>query len=172
MSRKPDHEWVLTVLEMHQRLIHKVCWVYAESHSDRDDLFQEIAVRLLSALRHYDRTRRLSTWVYRVAMNVAIDFQRKRRRRRSVTLGFDGDQASKPAERPERAEQLSELRSMLGQQTEVDRALLLLHLNGSSHSEIGEVLGMSESNVGTRLNRLKKSLRESASAAKHDCPSQ
>jgi len=167
VSVTPDHEWTLSVLEEHQRLIHKVCWVYADSPSDRDDLFQEIAVRLLSAIRHYDRTRTLSTWIYRVALNVAIDFDRKRRRRRKMTLGLEGDQQSTSDEPRENAEQLSELRRLLEQQTEADRALLLLHLSGSSHGEIGEVLGISESNVGTRLSRLKKSLRESVSADKN-----
>jgi RNA polymerase sigma-70 factor (ECF subfamily) len=122
-------------------LIHKVCWAYTRTPEDRDDLFQEIAVRLLSAARNYDPTRKLSTWVYRVALNVAIDFHRQRLRRRKVLLGFEGD--GQPT-------------------TEVDRALLLLHLDGNSYREIGEVIGISETNVGTRLSRLKKTLRESA----------
>ena len=91
MASSVDREWFLSVLDSHQRLIHKVCWAYANSPDERDDLFQEIAVRLLSAARNYDPTRKLSTWIYRVALNVAIDSHRKRRQRSKEQLGFDGD---------------------------------------------------------------------------------
>ena len=128
----------------------------------REDLFQDIAVRLWSAAGNYDPTRKLSTWLYRVALNVAIDFHRNRRRRRREKLGLDGErEASASGQDPVVAEQLRELHELLEQQSEVDRALLLIHLEGNSHAEIGEVLGISESNVGTRLSRLKKSLRQS-----------
>jgi RNA polymerase sigma factor (sigma-70 family) len=162
VSTTIHRDWLLSTLESQHRLIHKVCWAYTRTPEDRDDLFQEIAVRLLSAARNYDPTRKLSTWVYRVALNVAIDFHRQRLRRRKVLLGFEGD--GQPTSERDRAadEQLRELRELLERLTEVDRALLLLHLDGNSYREIGEVIGISETNVGTRLSRLKKTLRESA----------
>ena len=162
MPSSVDHEWFLSVLDSHQRLIHKVCWAYANSSDEREDLFQEIAVRLLSAARNYDSTRKISTWIYRVALNVAIDSYRKRRQQSKEQLGFDGDLEPASDQDPVVAEQLREFRALLERQTEVDRALLLLHLEGNTHREIGEALGFSESNVGTRLNRLKTSLRQSA----------
>ena len=167
MASSVDREWFLSVLDSHQRLIHKVCWAYANSPDERDDLFQEIAVRLLSAARNYDPTRKLSTWIYRVALNVAIDSYRKRRLRSQVHLGFDGDLEPSSNQDPMVVEHLRELRSLLERQTEVDRALLLLYLEGNTHREIGEVLGLSESNVGTRLNRLKKSLRQSVHSSEN-----
>ena len=164
MPSSVDHKWFLSALDLHQRLIHKVCWSYSNSPDEREDLFQEIAVRLFSAARNYDPTRKLSTWIYRVALNVAIDFHRKRRRRSRERLGFDGELETASGQDQVVTEQLRELRELLEHQSEVDRALLLLHLDGNSHSEIGEVLGISESNVGTRLSRLKKSLRQSVAA--------
>ncbi|CAN5375996.1 sigma-70 family RNA polymerase sigma factor [soil metagenome] len=156
-----DHEWFLSVLDAHQRLIQKVCWAYTNSPDDREDLFQEITVRLLSAVRNYDPSRKLSTWIYRVALNVAIDAYRKRRYQRKEQLDFDGDLLPATAQEPAVVDQLRELRILLERQPEVDRALLLLHLEGNTHREIAEVLGFSESNVGTRLSRLKASLRKS-----------
>ena len=164
MPSSVDHEWLLAALDAHQRLINKVCWAYTRSADEREDLFQEIAVRLLSAARNYDPARKLSTWIYRVALNVAIDFHRKRCRRSREQLGFDGELQTASGQDQVVAEQLRDLRELLEQQSEADRALLLLHLDGNSHSEIGEVLGISESNVGTRLSRLKKSLRQSVAA--------
>jgi len=168
MPSSDDHEWFLAALESHQRLIHKVCWVYAKAPDEREDLFQEIAVRLLSAARNYDPTRKLSTWIYRVALNVAIDFHRKRCRRRREQLGFAGEPETVSGQDPVVTEQLQELRELLERQSEVDRALLLLHLDGNSYSEIGAVLGISESNVGTRLSRLKKSLRQAVAAHENE----
>jgi len=164
MPSSMDHEWFLSALDSHQRLIHKVCWAYANSPDEREDLFQEIAVRLLSAARNYDSTRKLSTWIYRVALNVAIDFHRQRCRRSREHLGFARELETASGQDRVLTEQLRELRELLEHQSEADRALLLLHLDGNSHSEIGEVLGISESNVGTQLSRLKKSLRQSAVA--------
>jgi RNA polymerase sigma-70 factor (ECF subfamily) len=100
-------------------------------------------LRLLSAARTYDPARKLSTWVYRVALNVAIDFHRKRRRRSSERLSFDGELESASGQDQVVTEQLRELRELLERQSEGDRALLLLHLDGNSHGEIGEVLGIS-----------------------------
>jgi RNA polymerase sigma-70 factor (ECF subfamily) len=167
MPSPVDHEWLLAVLATHQRLIQKVCWAYTNSPDDREDLFQEIVVRLLSAVRNYDPSRKLSTWLYRVALNVAIDASRKRRSQRNEHLGFDGDLLPATKQDSEVVDQLRELRSLLERQTEVDRALLLLHLEGNSHREIGEVLGFSESNVGTRLSRLKASLRKSVESSEN-----
>ena len=165
MASSVNHEWFLSVLDSHQRLLHKVCWAYANSPDEREDLFQEIAVRLLLAARKYDPNRKLSTWIYRVALNVAIDSYRKRRHRSKEQLGFDGNLEPASDPDPVVAEQLREFRALLESQTEVDRALILLHLEGNTHREIGEILGFSESNVGTRMNRLKKSLRQSVQSS-------
>ena len=165
MPSTVDHEWFLSVLGSHQRLIHKVCWAYAASPDEREDLFQEIAVRLFSAAKTYDPTRKLSTWIYRVALNVAIDSHRKRRQQTQAQLDFSAELEPASDQDPVIADQLQDLRALLERQSEVDRALLLLHLEGNTHRQIGEVLGLSESNVGTRMNRLKKSLRQSVQSS-------
>lgn len=154
--------WLLATLESQQRLIHKVCWAYTRTPEDRDDLFQEIAVRLLAAARNYDPNRKLSTWVYRIALNVAIDFHRRRTSNRQLSFGFDADRESGSVRDRETDGRLRELHELLEKQGDIDRALLLLYLDGNSHREIGEVLGISESNVGTRLNRVKNNLRQVA----------
>ena len=158
-----DHEEFLALIESHQRLLWKVCWAYTFSAHDRDDLFQEIVGRLWSAFARYDRERTFATWMYRVALNVAIDFCRRKRRSTRIESLDEASDVASPDDATKR-EQLRELRELLDGQSEANRAILLLYLEGHSHREIGEVLGMSESNVGTRLSRLKKSLRQSAKA--------
>ena len=161
-----DHECFLSLLESHQRLLLKVCWAYTSTSHDRDDLFQEIVGRLWAAFGKYDRNRKFSTWMYRVALNVAIDLRRRQQRWGRETGSLEDSRATIPpaAEDSTKQEQLHELRELLEQQSDADRAILLLYLDGNSYREIGEVIGISASNVGTRLNRLKKSLRESVQA--------
>jgi RNA polymerase sigma factor (sigma-70 family) len=161
-----EHEYFLSLLEAHQRPLLKVCWVYGNTSHDRDDLFQEIVGQLWTSFGKYDRTRKFSTWMYRVALNVAIDFRRKQKRAGRETTGLDEDRAVPvtAVDDVTRQDQLLELRELLERQSDADRAILLLHLEGHSHREIGEVLGTSESNVGTRLHRVKQSLRQAVQA--------
>jgi RNA polymerase sigma-70 factor (ECF subfamily) len=159
-----DQELFLSLIDSHQRLLMKVCWTYTYSSHDRDDLYQEIVGRLWSAFGMFDQDRRFSTWMYRVALNVAIDFRRRRKRREGVkSLEETPEQVA--AEDVFRNELSRELHELLEQQNDADRAILLLYLEGNSYRDIAEVLGISESNVGTRLNRLKESLRQTAGSS-------
>jgi len=155
-----EHDEFLSLIEKHQRLLLKVCWAYTFTSHDRDDLLQEIMVRLWSAFAKYDRNRRFSTWMYRVAINVSIDFCRRKGRTKESESLDNVHEVALPADATKQ-EQLREMHELLEQQNEAERAILLLYLEGNSHREIGEVLGISESNVATRLSRLKKSLRRS-----------
>jgi RNA polymerase sigma-70 factor (ECF subfamily) len=156
----PDHEHFLSLLESHQRPLLKVCWTYGRTSHDRDDLFQEIVGRLWTSFGKYDRSRKFSTWMYRAALNVAIDFRRRQQRWGMETASLDEGEAAVLAVATDDAMKRQQLRELLEQQSDADRAILLLYLEGHSYREIGEVLGTSESNVGTRLNRLKTSLRQ------------
>lgn len=157
-TMKSIHERFLTLVESHRGALLKVCWAYTRTPHDRDDVLQEMMARLWAAFGNYDVSRSFSTWMYRVALNVAIDFRRRQQRWQRDGGSLDDhavhDDASK-------SEQLSDLREMLEQQDDADRAILLLYLESRSYREIGEVLGISESNVGTRLNRLKSAMRQS-----------
>jgi RNA polymerase sigma-70 factor (ECF subfamily) len=156
-----DQKLFLSLVETYERMLLKVCWAYTCTSHDRDDLFQEIVVRLWGAFRNYDRNRSFSTWMYRVALNVAIDFRRRRQRRESRAQSLDAAHDPPDNRDESKQEQLQELRELLERQNEADRAILLLCLEGNSYREIAEIMGISESHVGTRLSRLKKALRES-----------
>jgi RNA polymerase sigma-70 factor, ECF subfamily len=163
-SPRSDHEQFLALLEDHHRALRKICWAYCYTSHDRDDLLQEILVRLWASFGRYDRSRRFSTWMYRVALNVAIDFQRRQRRRGREKTTLDDQETAIPSTLADNAlkrEQLRDLRDLLERQNDTDRAVLLLYLDGNSYRDIGEVMGMSESSVGTRLNRLKTSMKQS-----------
>lgn len=152
----------LAMLEDQMRPLGKICWAYADNSHDRDDLLQEIARRLWTAFDKYDSSRKFSTWMFRIALNAAIDFRRRKRRWGRQAVEF-ADNFDVPADDdPDKRLQVRELRELLDNQNEADRALLLLYLEGHSHREIGEIVGASESNIGTRLHRLKQTMRHSA----------
>jgi len=149
-------------LQAHRGILLKVAGSYARSPEDRADLAQEIALQLWRAFPDYDPARAFSTWMYRVALNVAISQQRRQRPQRAhesldeAHHALIGD-ADVDAEERQRLELVQRAMQALGP---LDRALLLLHLDGCSHRQSGEVLGLSESNAATRLGRIRQRLRQ------------
>jgi RNA polymerase sigma-70 factor (ECF subfamily) len=153
------------LLEQHRRLVFKVANTYARG-ADLEDLVQEIAAQSWRAFPDYDRTRRFSTWMYRIALNVAISWLRREapRRRRSVpyeaqlhepAVDLHGVDASGEAD----DERQRILRGFIDAQDPLNRALLLLYLEEHSYAEISEILGVSETNLTTKISRLKERLR-------------
>ena len=149
------------LLERHRGIVFKVANTYAHGADDRADLAQEIAAQLWRAYPRYDPARTFSTWMYRIALNVAISFVRTdlRRDRESVPLD-DGlhDLAGDGADH-EKEQQIRALHRFIALLPPLDRALMLLYLEDRSGREIAEVLGISESNVTTKLGRLKQRIR-------------
>lgn len=149
-------------LQEHRGIVFKIANTYCPEREERDDLVQEICLQLWRAYPGYDTERRFSTWMYRVALNTAISFARTVRVRKRRVVSLDeaaGDataHAPPPGELDERVERL--YRSLHGL-AELDRALVLLYLEDRPYREIAEVLGISETNVGTKLTRLKQTLR-------------
>lgn len=170
MDPPSNQERFLALLQPHQRALLKVCWAYGRTPHDRDDLWQEILGRLWAAFGSYDPDRKFSTWMFRVALNVAIDYRRRqlRWRRNAASLDQEAEVADAAANDSTKRELLSDLRELLEGVNEADRAILVLYLESHSYREISEIVGTSESNVGTRLHRLKTSLRKSNSSQEQE----
>ena len=169
-SRNPtarDSSCFETLLDEHRGIVRRITYNYCRSGEERDDLAQEICLQLWRAWPGYDPGRRFSTWMYRVALNTAISFARARQsRQRGVVTLDESDLAASAAVPPaeERDERLERLHRHLRGLPELERALVLLWLEDRSYREIGEVLGISETNVGTKLNRLKQTMRRDLEA--------
>ena len=148
-------------LRAHAGIVRKVAGSYAWNPHDRDDLMQDIVAALWQAWPRYDPARPFATWMYRVALNVAISQVRGETRRRRHHVAYEPDlhDAEAPAGDIEGDEQLALLQRAMQSLDPMHRALLMLHLDDCSHREIADVLGISESNVGTKLSRLKARLR-------------
>ena len=151
------------LLERHRAIVFKVANTYCRHPDDRADLVQEIAAQLWRAWPGYDPARSFTTWMYRVALNVGIDFVRShvREQRHAVPLDEDlHDLADGQATDHESAQLLRLLHGFIDRQPPLDRALLLLYLDERPQREIAEILGISETNVSTKIGRLKQRIRD------------
>lgn len=152
------------LLRRHAGLIHKVAYAYCRNVTDREDVVQEIVVQLWRSRGRYDERYRHTTWIYRIALNVAISFYRRERRHRDRAEQLDEQRfVIEPAEPSEDAQRLFASIDELGA---LEKALVLLYLDGNDHAAIADVLGISVSNVGTKLGRIKDTLRASLGARK------
>jgi RNA polymerase sigma-70 factor (ECF subfamily) len=149
----------------HTGLLLKVVRSFAEVPADQDDLFQEILLQVWLSLPNFRDDSKPTTWLYRVALNTALAWKRgekKRRRRHGSVSIFDiaaPSVTSAEAERNDRV--VDQLYAAIRALPPAKRALVVLYLDGFSYREIAEVVGISESNVGVSLNRIKKELAES-----------
>ncbi|QIL21178.1 sigma-70 family RNA polymerase sigma factor [Thermomonas sp. HDW16] len=164
MTATDRHEAFSDLLQRHRGIVFKVANTYARRAEDRDDLVQEISAQLWHAWPNYDPARSFSTWMYRVALNVAISHVREqsvRGRHDAVPLDEDiHDVADAAASDHERDQHVRLLQGFIQRQAPLDRALLLLYLDDRPQREIAEILGITESNVSTKIGRLKQRIRD------------
>lgn len=157
MQQLPDTQAFTDMLRQYEALIYKVCNLYADDTEDKKDLFQEIVLQAWTAYPRFRKESAISTWLYRIALNTAIT--RKRRERKHATLPeADIEDKFDLAY----TEEYKILHRMIGTLPPLDKALVLLYMEDRSHQEIADIMGISISNVGTRLGRIKEKLRKQA----------
>lgn len=145
----------------HRGVVFKVAHTYCWHQDDRDDLVQDILAQLWRAYPSYDAARPFPTWMYRVALNVAISWVRGPGARQRVTVPFDADLHDLPgaAADPVADERQRALSQVIQGLDPLNRALLLLYLDDHSYRDIAAVLGLSETNVATKISRLKQRIK-------------
>ena len=150
------------LIGQHRRIIFKVANTYGFHAQDRDDLAQEITAQLWRAFPGYDAQRTLSTWMYRIALNVAISHVRSSSRHGRHAVPLDEtlhDVADENSVDHEADQQLRALHRFIAQLDKLNRALLLLYMEDQSYRQIADILGISETNVATKISRLKLRIR-------------
>jgi RNA polymerase sigma factor (sigma-70 family) len=148
------------LVEEHKKILYKICHSYCRDRDSRDDLAQEITFQLWRAFGKFDGRCRFSTWMYRIALNVAISFYRgESTRTRHVISG--GRHLLDAADETERQpEDVRVLYRFIDELDPLNKALVLLYLDGNSYLEIAEVLGITETNVATKISRLKNKMKQ------------
>lgn len=152
-------------LERHRGLLAKVASAYCPDTALREDLVQDIVVQLWSSRKRFDGRVKFSTWMYRVALNVAITAYRRASRQPALLELDDRFADALPVPDTESDAERALLREHIERLDPLNRALLVLYLDDRPYSEIAEILGISESNVGTKIARVKQRLRREISQA-------
>lgn len=145
----------------HQGIVLKVAGMYARGAEDRRDLIQEIGIQLWRSLhRHDERRAKFSTWLYRIALNTAISqSRRKRHRMDALCEPLQPFHLDTIGSRDADTERMGVLYAAIDGLDVFERALILLYLEGQNHAEMAEVMGISQTNVATRIHRIKHKLR-------------
>lgn len=162
MNKIDKSDIFLSVIELNKGIIYKVVNSYCKNVEDRKDLAQEIIIQLWKSFDNYDDNFRHSTWMYRISLNVAISFYRKEYSRRKISHPLTNGIINFPDYNSlgDKESDLGILQQMILQLKDLDKALMLLYLEEKSHKEISQIIGISETNVATKINRIKNVLKQ------------
>ena len=161
MDTVKQEEQFLLVIEQHKGIIYKIANSFKKDEEDKKDLVQEIIFQLWRSFSTYDHRTKISTWMYRVALNVAITSYRKEKRKNELIKPLNDAMITFTVEEEPgiNDSDLQVLQQFINELKELDRALMLLYLEEKSGKEIAEILGLSETNIRTKINRIKEGLK-------------
>lgn len=151
-------ETFIEILNNHRGLIYKVCNLYCSDKEDRKDLFQEIVLQIWKSFKSFRHESSLSTWMYRIALNTAITHFKKEKRPINQPVSLTGIEIPDINDSEEKEELLKQLFVAIEHLDKIEKSIVLLYLDDKSYEEISEITGLSKSNVGVRLNRIKTKL--------------
>ncbi|MDQ6761173.1 MAG: sigma-70 family RNA polymerase sigma factor [Bacteroidota bacterium] len=167
MAKESGNDNFLKLIESNKKIIFKICNSYCHNNIEREDLAQEIIYNLWKSGDSFNEDYKFSTWMYRVALNVAISFYRKENKRQTITLNEHVlNIEDKVSSLTESEENINLLQKFINELKELDRALIILYLEEKTYNEIAEILGISETNVATRISRCKEKLKQKFSLHK------
>ena len=148
----------LTTIHDNQKIILKVCMMYRDGREDQEDLFQEIVYQLWKSYPGFKGESKISTWIYRIALNTAIAIYRKPKLPVKYYENFP--ESIHPSGEKTGSENEEQLFWALRKLNDSEKAIISLYLDEFSYREIAEITGLNENNVGVRLNRIKNKLKE------------
>ena len=160
MNEKQQRQDFQNIIDQHKGIFYKIARAYCPNEDDRQDLIQEMMIQVWQSNHRYNGQFKISTWLYRISLNVAITFYRKNTTRANKHTLLDEQTEQIPTDDKTAEErQLVLLEKFISELKEIDKALMVLYLEDKSHAEIAEILGMSISNVGTKIARIKEKLK-------------
>jgi RNA polymerase sigma factor (sigma-70 family) len=153
-----SHDFLHSIKE-NEGIIHKLVNIYAEKDNDQQDLYQEIVYQLWKSHQTFKGNSDISTWIYKVALNTSlshIKLKKKYTENNSIQRAeFHVDDTSDNHHENKISEMYQKIRTL----NELDKAIIFLFLEGKNHQEIAIIIGLSVSNIGTRINRIKQNLK-------------
>lgn len=169
MNIQDKNNIFISVIVAHKGILYKVANAYCKDSEDRKDLIQEIYMQLWKSFENYNDNYKYSTWIYRISLNVAISFYRKENSRTKISGCFFDEILIFPdtSETHEQKTNFDLLQQFIAELKDLDKALMLLYLEEKSYKEIAEIIGYSETNVSTKIGRIKLKLKQRFSQFKN-----
>ena len=150
----------VAIIKENEGIIYKITRVYTNTPEDQKDLYQEVVYQLWKSFDSFKGNAKISTWMYRVALNTAIAFLNRRKKNvPTASIDFELHQLADEGNQQQQ-DQFNQLYATIGQLNIIEKGLILLFLEGKSYDEIAAISGFSTSNVGTKLSRIKKKIKE------------
>lgn len=156
MSTDHLHDTFISLIRKHERMIYKICYLYADNETDRQDLYQEIVIQVWQGYQNFRGDAKFSTWLYRVALNTAIAGFKKEKR--SVLVYTDGalPDISDTDTGNERSELLNKA---IGQLNDIEKALVMLYMDNKTYDEMESIMGISSGALRVKMTRIKEKLK-------------
>ncbi len=162
-------ERFLDILEKNIGIIIKISRAYTQVKQDKEDLINDITFELWKSFRRFEGNSKVSTWVYRVALNVSMNYKRIKKNDplySSPDRLADNDIFAWLSVEQDESPELAILYDCIDELNEINKIIILLYLDGNSHEDISEITGVSKTNVGTRIGRIKEQLKNLINAKK------
>ncbi|MFT4536218.1 MAG: RNA polymerase sigma factor (sigma-70 family) [Saprospiraceae bacterium] len=167
MDKQEQKQFFQEIITQHKGILFKVARGYCPQEDERKDLMQEMMIQIWLSIHKYNEQYKISTWLYRISLNVAISFYRKNATRVTKFSVLNEHTVDLPIEdKTENERELLLLEQFISELKEIEKALMILYLEDKSHNEIAEILGISLSNVGTKIGRIKNKLKKRFSQLK------
>ncbi len=147
----------IEIIEKHQGILHKICNIYFYRNPYKEDYYQEMLIRLWKAYPGFNQQSTISTWLFRVALNTAIDLIRKEHIQLKY-IELSKNEYTIPETDDVESENRDKLYQAINHLSEVEKAIIILYLEEYEYKEIAAITGMSESNTGVKITRIKNKL--------------
>jgi len=166
MTESDLKEKFISVFEENIGIIIKISRAYTKTTHDREDLINDIALELWKAYPKFKGYSKISTWIYRISLNTSMNYRRKGKS--NLLLFSESNQIDTSAwfQDTENKEQADLLYECIDDLTEFNKAIIILYLDGNSHDEISTITGISKTNVGTRISRIKEQIKKNVNSKK------
>ena len=155
-----NQEYFIKIIKENEGIIYKITRVYTQNETDQKDLYQEIVYQLWKGFEKFRGDAKVSTWMYRIALNTALFFN-KQAQRNGHNVGLEMLHLKQETTDVVMEERIQLLYTHIKELQAIDRGIILLYLEGKKHDEIAIITGLSTSNIGTRIGRIKKRLKKS-----------
>jgi RNA polymerase sigma-70 factor (ECF subfamily) len=157
----------IALINKHQGILHKICNIYFYRNPYKEDYYQEILIRLWKSYPGFRNQSAFSTWLYRVALNTSIDIIRKQSLQPRITELSKSEYNIPEYEFAAESDLKDKLYQAINHLSDIEKAIIVLHLEEHSYQEIGEIIGISEGNAGVRINRIKNQLIKTLENEQH-----